>query len=104
MIASPKLVVSQDLIWKIRFVTNSKFIPTSTKLVGWVGKWYDPEAYPQKLQDDKHTTLFQQGKCWGCRESGHHGSDECYPLTNRRLNMTTARAVEEVSDSESEKT
>ena len=37
---------------------NSKFIPTSTKPVGWVGKWYDPEAYLQKLQDDKRTTLL----------------------------------------------
>ena len=28
---------------------NGKFILTSTKLAGWVGKWYNPEAYPQKL-------------------------------------------------------
>ena len=71
---------------------NAKFIPTATKPVGWVGKWYDPEAYPQKLQDDKGTTLLQQGRCWGCRGSGHRGSDECCPLTNRKagLNVTTA--------------
>ena len=25
---------------------NSKFIPTATKPAGWVGTWYDPEAYP----------------------------------------------------------
>ena len=83
---------------------NSKFIPTSTKPVGWVGKWYDPEAYPQKIQDDKRTTLLQQGRCWGCRGSRHRGSFECCPLTGRKagLNVTTARAVE-VSDLESEK-
>ena len=83
---------------------NSKFIPTSTKPAGWVGTWYDPEAYPRKLQDSERTTLLQQGRCWGCRGSGHRGSDECCPLTNRKagLNVTTARAVE-VSDLESEK-
>ena len=83
---------------------NAKFIPTSTKPAGWVGTWYNPEAYPQKLQDSERTTLLQQGRCWGCRGSGHRGSDECCPLTNRKagLNVTTARAVE-VSDLESEK-
>ena len=83
---------------------NAKFIPTATKPAGWVGKWYDPEAYSQKLQDDKRATLLQQGRCWGCRGSGHRGSDECCPSTNRKagLNVTTARAVE-VSDLESEK-
>ena len=84
---------------------NAKFIPTSTKPAGWVGKWYNPEAYPQKLQDDKRATLLQQGRCWGCRRLEHRGSDECCPLTNKKagLNVTTAQAVE-VSDSESEKT
>ena len=81
---------------------NSKFIPTSTKPAGWVGTWYDSETNPRKLRDDERTTLLQQGRCWGCRGSGHRGSDECCPLTNRRLNVTTARAVE-VSDLESEK-
>ena len=81
---------------------NANFIPTSTKPAGWVGTWYDPKAYPQKLQDNKRTTLLQQGKCWGCRGSSYRRSDECCLLTNRRLNVTTARAVK-VSDSESEK-
>ena len=83
---------------------NAKFIPTSTKPAGWVGTWYNPETYPQKLQDDKGTTLLQQGRCWGCRGSGHRGSNECCPLTNKKtgLNVTTACAVE-VSDSELEK-
>ena len=81
---------------------NAKFIPTATKPAGWVGTWYDSETNPRKLRDDERTTLLQQGRCWGCRGSGHRGSDECCPLTNRRLNVTTARAVE-VSDSESEK-
>ena len=81
---------------------NAKFIPTATKPAGWVGTWYDSETNPRKLRDDERTTLLQQGRCWGCRGSGHRGSDECCPLTNRRLNVTTARAVK-VSDSESEK-
>ena len=42
---------------------NSKFIPTSTKPAGWVGTWYNPKAYPRKLQNNKRTTLLQQGKC-----------------------------------------
>ena len=84
---------------------NSKFIPTSTKPAGWVGTWYNPEAYPQKLQDSERTTLLQQGRCWGCKGSKHRGSNECCLLTGRRagLSMTTARAVEEVSDFEAEK-
>ena len=81
---------------------NSKFIPTATKLAGWVGMWYDSETNPRKLRDDERTTLLQQKRCWGCRGSRHCGSNECCPLTNRRLNVTTACAVE-VSDSESEK-
>ena len=28
---------------------NAKFIPIATKPAGWVGTWYDPKAYPQKL-------------------------------------------------------
>ena len=85
--------------------SNSKFIPTATKPAGWVKTWYNPEAYPQKLQDSKRTTFLQQGKCRGCRGSGHCGSNECCPLTNKKagLNVTTTRAVE-VSDLESEKT
>ena len=80
---------------------NSKFIPTATKPAGWVGTWYNPEVFPRKLQDSERTMLLQQKKCWGCRGSGHRGSDKCCLLTNRkaRLNVTTARAVE-VSDSE----
>ena len=78
---------------------NAKFIPTATKPAGWVRTWYDSETNPRKLQDDKRATLLQQEKCWGCRGSGHCGSNECCPLINRRLNVTTARAVE-VSDSE----
>ena len=83
---------------------NAKFIPTVTKLAGWVGTWYDSETNPRKLRDDERATLLQQGRCWGCRRSGHRESNECCSLTNRKtgLNVTTARAVE-VSDSESEK-
>ena len=81
---------------------NAKFVPTATKPVGWVRTWYDSETNPRKLRDDKRATFLQQGKCWGCRGSGHCSSDECCPLANRRLNMTTARAMK-VSDLESEK-
>ena len=81
---------------------NAKFIPTSTKPAGWVGTWYNPESYPRKLQDVERATFLQQGRCWGCRGSGHRGSDACCPSTNQKLN-TTARAVEEVSDSDTEK-
>ena len=83
---------------------NSKFILTNIKLVGWIEKWYNPEGYLQKLWDDKHTTFFQQRKCWGCRGSKHRGSNKCCSLTNRKaeLNVTTAQAIE-VSDSELEK-
>ena len=81
---------------------NAKFSLTSTKPAGWVRMWYNPETYPQKLQDNERTTLLQQRKCWGCRGSRHRGSDEYCLLTSRRarLSVTTARAMKEVNDSE----
>ena len=82
---------------------NAKFIPTATEPAGWVETWYNPENYPQTLQDDERATFLQQERCWECKGSGHRGSYACCPLTNQKLN-TTARAVEEVSDSETKKT
>ena len=81
---------------------NAKFIPTSTKPVGWIGTWYNPESYLRKLQVDERATFLQQGRCWGCRRSGHRRSDACCPSTSQKLNTTT-RAVEEVSNSDTEK-
>ena len=82
---------------------NAKFIPTATKPAGWVETWYDPESYPQKLQNDKRATFLQQERCWGCKGLGHCGNNECCPSTQKKINVTTARAVEEASNSGLEK-
>ena len=55
--------------------------------------------------------LFQPKKCWRYRELGHHSSDKYCPLTNRRLNVTTtqtvdvttAQAIEKISNLDLEK-
>lgn len=60
---------------------NAKFFPTSTKPAGWRGTWYEPERYPETLQKEDRSTLSREGRCWGCRGSGHRRSDECCPYS-----------------------
>ena len=78
---------------------NARCMPTSTRPQGWIGAWYNPEQQPRKLQGDDRATLSRQGRCWGCRGSGHRESDECFSLHSRRLN--TVQGVEE-ADSDAE--
>ena len=70
---------------------NAQFMPTSTRPQGWVGTWYNHEPQPRKLQGDDRATLSRQGRCWGCRGSGHRGNDECCPSHAKRLNAVHTR-------------
>ena len=77
---------------------NKQFIPTITKLQGWIGTWYNPENQPQRLQGSDQDTLSRQGRCWSCRGSRHRGNNDCCPMHSKKLN--TARITEIELDAE----
>lgn len=85
---------------------NARFMPIAVKPEGWIGKWFEPEQYPKKLDDKLRAELTKEGRCFGCRGSGHrawetaNGKPVC-PLAVKKLNAQTIE--DSSSDSESEK-
>src|SRR5882762_6630025 len=59
--------------------SNARFGPVAKKPDGWSGAWYDPVRNPEKIDADEKATMMRQGRCWGCRGSGHRGADPCCP-------------------------
>lgn len=62
--------------------TNAMFGPVAKKPEKWSGPWYEPQTYPKKLDDAEKARLVREGRCWGCRGSGHRSTDLCCPKSS----------------------
>ena len=69
--------------------------PVAKKPEKWHGPWYEPEKYPKRLDDAEKARLIREGRCWGCRGSGHRSADPCCPK-----NVTEARKMHAIASSE----
>ena len=74
---------------------NARFGPVVKKPDGWFGAWYDPVQNPEKINTDEKAMMMRQGRCWGCRGSGHRGADPCCPrrLARKKFDVTATRSL-----------
>ena len=75
---------------------NARFGPVVKKPDGWFGAWYDPVRNPEKINTDEKAMMMRQGRCWGCRGSGHRGADPCCPrrlAREEKLDVTATRSL-----------
>lgn len=85
---------------------NEKFTPCAKKPAGWLGRWYEPEQRPKKLEQSEKWELTRQGRCWRCRGSGHKAGDEnngnqyCPVRKDKKVNVQKVEEVESSSEEE----
>lgn len=63
---------------------NASFPPCSQKPAGWMGFFWKPQSHPKRANStNAHRLLSAQGRCWGCRGSGHMSTDACCPFYDK---------------------
>lgn len=71
---------------------NASFGPVAQKPPGWMGFFWKPQSHPKRANTNAHRLLSAQGRCWGCRGSGHMSTDACCPFFDKNNSSPSGQA------------